>query len=151
LGSVIQHEVTHLTHLHERWVQFITDRIYKETGTVLTLGTLKDYPIFSEFISAGQAIFSIHFPGAEISGGWGTLLRPGVESDWHHHVSAKLVLVYYPQDQEGELHVHRQNTTIIQPREGLAVMYGGDAWHKIMPNPSKQNRISLVLTANYKR
>jgi hypothetical protein len=151
MGSVITHQLTHLHHLHEKWVRFITDRIYKETGTVLTLGTLKDYPIFSEFISAGKAVFNIHYPNSDITGGWGTLLRPGVESDWHHHNAQQLVLVYYPQEQEGELWVNRDEPTIIEPREGLCVLYSGQTWHKIMPNPATTNRISLVLTAARKR
>lgn len=161
--SVVTHQLTHLSHLHERWVQFIIDRVHMpDKRTVQTLGTLKDYPIFSEFISAGQSVLNLHFPGSEVTGGWGTLLMPGIESDWHHHSSKQRILVYYPQEQQGDLHVipnpekHRENPSneaianaeVIHPAEGLCVIYGGMDWHKIMPNPMEQKlRISLVLTA----
>lgn len=159
MGSVdfFTHQIDHLSHLDERWVEFIHGRIYKTQGTVLTLGTLKNYPIFSEFIAAGTAVMKLYRPRAEQFSDWATLVRPHVESDWHTHNSSAWVLVYYPQDHQGRLLVSDDNREthdvkhIIEPRRGLCVMYPGNAFHKIEPNPTDENRYSLVLMFKEKR
>lgn len=164
MGSVElhTHQLTSLTHLHEAWMMFIRDRVYKASGTVLTLGTLKNYPIFSEFASAGAAVMKLYRPHCEPFNDWATLVRQGVGSDWHHHISADWVLVYYPQDQTGmgdllvgtesggkepgAVPVHR-----ITPTEGTCAMFRGDVLHMIEKNPSKDLRYSLVLMFKEKR
>ena len=152
--DVFTHHLTSLNHLHERWGQFIHDRIYKPEGTVLTLGTLKNYPIFNEFIGQGTSVMKLYRPGCERVNDWATLCRPGIGSDWHQHQSCDWVLVYYPQAQEGELLVGRQlnpgvqkfvTDKVIEPEEGLCVMFRGSTFHKIQPNPSSENRYSMVL------
>lgn len=151
--TVHLHRITHLAHLHERWIQFIHDRVYKPEGTVLTLGTLKNYPLFTEFIDAGSAVMRLYAHRAQRVNDWATCTRPGIGSEWHDHKSVDWVLVYYPQDQVGDLLIGtREEHTRVSPIEGMCVMFPGTTKHIIEVNTSPtQVRYSLVLMFKEKK
>jgi hypothetical protein len=147
------HQLTSLHHMHEKWCQFIYERAYKDKGTVLTLGSLKHHLIFKEFLATGAAVMRIYEPSAEACNSWATLVRPGVESNFHDHPSHKWVLVYYPQAQEdmGDLLVGQGEDQVrVTPREGLCVMYDSETLHKIELNTTDKIRYSMVILANTK-
>jgi hypothetical protein len=158
------HQLLSLHHLHESWCSFIYQRAYKDKGTVLTLGTLKNYPIFAEFQKVGRSVLRLYIENADVSGGWATLTRPTISSGWHQHLSHRWILVYYPRDNTGlgdfafAKHTGGKGKTAtyeeidrVIPVEGLCIIFRGNQFHRLHENKTKdQMRYSLVLTSKEK-
>ena len=148
--DVYFHKMDHLAHLDDAFMRTIRERCNKNGNHgVHTLGSVNNYPIFDEFKRAGQAAMKLYFPTAEVYDGWGVMVMPEGESDWHDHKTTDVVLVYYPDDHNAKLKIFKENTIDVSPRRGLAVMYRGNAPHKI--TQTHRTRYSLVLLAREKR
>ena len=79
---------------------------------------------------------------------WFNVNGPGAHHNWHSHGGASIVGVFYISTPQDSGNIEFKDGSSIQPYPGLLLIFSAGIEHRVQPNQSTQDRVSMAFNIN---
>jgi hypothetical protein len=107
--------------------------------------TTKDIPWANNVLSQCLDVAEITKPIRHV---WFNVNGKGAHHNWHSHGGTSVVGVYYIQVPEHSGDIEFKDGSSITPYPGLLLIFPAGVEHRVLPNQTTQNRISMAFNIN---